>query len=210
MLKVVSPAANLSLTPIGALRVAAGLAASDASRDAELEALGLRISAEIVSACRVAVGSGGEPTLRRETLEETFQHPRTSALVLSRRHQVEVNSILINEQVLDAAQYWTDEESGIVRRVNECTWFAGKIVVTYDAGFADVPADLAGAVTDYARLRLSAAARDPLVRGESVEVPDVMTTRTDYWVGEVPGAKAGGLPAQISSQLRRYKNLAFV
>lgn len=210
MLKVVSPADDLSLLDIEGLRIAAGLAADDVARDDELTPLGLRLSAEIVSACRVAVANGGEPTLRREGLEETFRYPRTASLMLSRRHQVEVAEIVVNGQVLDAELYWTDEESGILRLVSGGSWFSSLVVVTYEAGFDEVPADLKGAVADLARVRLSEASRDPLVRGQSSEVPGVLTERTDFWVGSVPGGKATGLPSQVMSQLRRYKNVAFV
>jgi len=209
MLKVVTPAADLALVDIERLRLAAGLAANDASRDAELGPLGLRLSADIVQACRVATGNGAEPTLRQETLEETFRYPRTSALMLSRRHKVEIVSITINGQLLDAELYWVDEESGIVRLVSGF-WWGGLIVVTYKAGFEEVPDDLAGTVADFARIRLSEGSRDPLVRGQSTEVPGVLTERTDYWVGSVPGQKVGGIPGSILAQLRRYKNLAMV
>ena len=210
MLKVVSPAESLALVDIVRLRLAAGLATTDDSRDEELELLGLRLSAEIVQACRVATANGGEPTLRRETLEETFRYPRTTALLLSRRHRVEIATIMVNGQVLNEQLYWVDEESGIVRLVSGAFWYGGVIVVTYDAGFEDVPDDLAGAVADFAKFRLSEAARDPLVRGQSTEVPGVLTERTDYWVGTVPGQKTGSLPSPVSTQLRRYKNLAMV
>lgn len=214
MLKVLSPADDLSLISIEALRVAAGLASDDDSRDAELELLGLRLSAEIGTACRIATGNGGEPTLRQEQLEETFRFPRTGALLLSRRHKVEVESVSIDGQTLNVDNYWVDEESGILRRVSASGstigWCGRLVSVFYRAGFADVPADLAGAVADLARIRLSEASRDPMVRGESTEVPDVLTRRTDYWVGTVPGGNAGGLPASVSSQLRRYKNVAMV
>lgn len=210
MLKVVSPADSLLLVDIARLRLAAGLAISDAARDAELQLLGLRLSAEIVQACRVATANGGEPTLRRETLEETFRVPRTSALLLSRRHQVEIASITVGGALVPGHLYWVDEESGVVRRVCGSGWYTGVITVTYAAGFDTVPDDLAGAVADLAKYRLSEASRDPLVRGESSEVPGVMTERTDYWVGSVPGQKSGSLPASVSSQLRRYKNLAMV
>lgn len=207
MLKVVSPATNLALLSIERLRAVAGLAADDASQDGSLERLGARASAEICQACRLAVGAGAEPTLRRETFEQTFWRVNTSALILARRHQVDVASVSVNDQIFADDRYWVDPESGIVRLVSGCWWAASRIVVTYDAGFDDVPEDLAGAAEDLVRISLSEVSRDPLVRGSSVEVPGVLSERTDYWVGGMPSKDRGPVPSSISRRLTRYLNV---
>ena len=208
-LVVTTPAGDPSLAPIGALRVAAGLPSGDASRDAELDELGKRISAEIVDACRIAVGEGGEPTLRKETLTETFSGCCDEVLILSRRHNVKITSVTENGAAVAIDARGLKSEAGLLERwVNgaRSRWTANEIVVVYDAGFETCPASLVGVVTDLARIRLSQAAVDPLVKSTRVEVADIDTVQTDRWVGSVPGSGETGLPAEIMARLSRFIN----
>lgn len=212
-LVVVEPAGDLSLAPIAALRVAAGLAPDDDSRDLQLTSLGLRIAAEIADACKIAVGEGGEPTLRRELLRQTFRNADVEVLVLDRRHDVELTAVSIDgEDVADLTTIDVDVEAGmLVRWVagHKARWHAREIIIEYRAGFDEVPAVLAGAVADVARVRLSEAAHDPLDKAVTIEIPDVETVRRDRWLGALPGASStanGGLPADIVARLGRFMN----
>lgn len=209
---VISPAPDLSLLSDAQLRAAAGLEVGDTSRDVELRALGAALSSDIAIACNVADDGVNPPTLRRETVTETFWVcDRPPELFLSRRFIssittiVEAGSTLINsDRVLDAA-------AGMLNRVSggrPWAWYNGEVSVTYVAGFDTVPADLAQAAIDLAKIKLSYGSRDPLVKSESLEVPDIETRRLDYWVGALPGAAASAVPPEVLSRLARYRNVS--
>jgi hypothetical protein len=210
MLTITTPASSLQLLTAAQLRTAAGLAPGDASQDTALADTGLRIAADITSACKVAIGAGAEPTLLRETLTETFRGVRSEQLVLARRFGVTITSVTVDDTALAGTEYEVEPESGLLYRLSgncRVCWAFTKAVVVYAAGFSTVPADLSGAAGDLMRIRVSEAAQNPLVKGESVEVPDVMTRRTDYWVGSVPGSDSGSpVPTEIASRLSRYMN----
>lgn len=213
-LQITTPASDLLLAPITALRAAAGLKPSDGSRDEELKALGDRVSAEIVEACRIAVGEGEdgaavEPTLRREKVTETFSGSDQEALILSRRHNVKIASVTENGVAVSLDPRSLSSENGLLYRWiggNQSYWAAREIVVVYDAGFETVPFSLAGVAVDLVRFRLSQASVDPLVKSTRVEIADIETIQTDRWVGSTPGAAESGLPPEILARLSRFIN----
>lgn len=210
-LAVTTPASDQKLLTIEQLRVASGLTASDTSKDSVLEELGKRVAADITDACHIAIGAGAEPTLRQETLTETLRWVQADEIVLSRRHNVEVTSIVEDGTPLSTNDFDVDPESGVLSRLRgdrPCRWRANKVVVVYKAGFETVPPGLAGAAMDLARLRLSSEAADPLEKARTVEIPDVETVRVDRWVGAVPGSFVGPVPTEIAAKLARYMNVA--
>lgn len=212
-LQIITPADDLLLAPIEAIRTAAGLAAGDTSRDAELTEFGKRVSAEIVEACRIAVGDGeeepAEPTLRRETVKETFCGAGREVLVLSRRHHVKILGVTEDGRPVTLDTRALRSEPGLLYRWidgHQSFWTAREIVVEYEAGFETVPFSLAGVVVDLVRLRLSQASIDPLLKSTRVEIVDVETVQTDRWVGATPGADSAGLPPEILGRLSRFFN----
>lgn len=212
ILTVTLPASDLQLLSIQEMRAAAS--ATDDSRDAELEALGLSIAASIMSECNIAVGIGGEPTLLQETLSETFYSPRGCDLILSRRHNIVVSSLTEDDAPLAAGDdYLVEPESGLLSRWSggvQSAWSARTVVVAYQAGFATAPADLKQAATDFFRMTWQERMRDPSVKGHEVDVPGVMRERTDYWVGSIPGQSSeGAVPDIVAGQLKRFRNIAF-
>lgn len=207
---VTSPASDLSLLTVEQLRDAAGLATGDTSRDEELKALGNGISTDIAVACNVADDGINPPTLLKETVRETlWVCDRPEELILSRRFVSSIVSVSEAGSVLAADGYFIDRGAGLLNRASAgrpWTWATGQLIISYDAGFAAVPADLIAAATDLARIRLSSSSRDPLVKSESIEVPDVQSRKLDFWVGALPGA-AGPVPAEILTRLSRYKTV---
>ncbi|WP_439618313.1 hypothetical protein [Shinella sp.] len=212
--QIVAPATDRLLAPIAALRTAAGLAGNDGSRDAELTVIGQRASAEIVGACRIAVGEAEngeevEPTLRRELVRETFSASCNEVLILSRRHAVKIASVTQDGIAVTLDPRSVRSESGLLYRWTDgrqWLWTGQEIVVEYEAGFEMVPFSLVGVVTDLVRLRLSQAEVDPLVKATRIEIPDIETIQTDRWVGATPGADATGLPADFMPRLARFYN----
>ncbi|ARM12128.1 MULTISPECIES: hypothetical protein [Rhizobium] len=210
-LAVTTPASDLTLLRVEERREAAGLAADDASKDTLLLALDQRIAAAIMSECNIAIGSGGEPTLKRETLTETFYSAYLDRLLLARRHNVEITSLTDGDTVLTTADYLVDAEAGILTRMRtECpsAWRSSKVVVVYDAGFTTIPADLKFAAIDFFRSEWLARSRDPLIKRVQTDVFEVESTTTDYWVGSVPGqSREGAVPDIVSGQLKRFRNV---
>ncbi|MBB3705854.1 hypothetical protein FHS67_002173 [Aminobacter aminovorans] len=201
----------MQLLTIAQLREAAGVTGT--SDDAKLTSLGLRIAADITTECNIAVGAGGPPTLRRETLTETFRSVSIGELPLSRRHAVDITSIVGDGATLDAGDYVVDPESGLVTRLcddNPVRWCARKLVVVYEAGFDTIPGDLQHAALDFVRLSWLEKNRDPLVKSERVRTDDIEEIERQYWIGSVPGqSNEGAVPDVVAGQLARFRNSAF-
>lgn len=208
-LVVTSSASDLQLLTISEMRAAAGV--TGMTQDPDLQAHGLKVAAAISAECAVAVGSGGEPTLKRETLTETFRGVEIEALPLSRRHDVVIESVTVDDIEMNHDEFEVDPESALLYRLrNDCVvkWCARKIEVVYDAGFSTVPSDLKMAATDFFRLSWLELSRDASVKREEVDVPGVGKRATDYWVGSIPGqVSEGPVPDVVAGQLRRFRNI---
>lgn len=209
-LVISTPAPSSTLLSVQQRRDAIG--ATDGSLDPKLAALDAAVAQAIADECSVAVGKGGQPTLKQETLTETVRGACGEVLVLSRRHQIEITSIVADGATLAAEDYSVDPESGIVARLSAglpIYWSAQKIVVVYQAGFADgsIPADLQQAASDFIRLQYALTSRDPALKSETVDIPGVMRTERSYWVGSVPGQSSDAVPDIVAGQLRRYRNI---
>lgn len=208
-LVVTTPAPDLQLLSISEMRSAAGVVGM--TQDQDLQAHGLKVAAAISAECAVAVGSGAEPTLKRETLTEVFRRVEMDVLPLSRRHDVVIASVTVDDVELNHDEFEVDPESGLLYRLcndRAARWCARKIEVVYDAGFTTVPSDLKMAATDFFRLSWLEMSRDASVKREEVDIPGVAHTVTDYWVGSIPGqASEGAVPDVVAGQLRRFRNV---
>jgi hypothetical protein len=189
-LVVSTKAGDLSLLSTEDRRTAVGLDVIDASSDAALAALDLRLASAIAAECNVAIGKGADPTLRKESLTEIFYHVRACKLMLSRRHNVAVTSLVADGETLAAdTDFIVDPESAILTKLSSdvpVQWCATKIVVMYDAGFETVPDDLKQAAMDFMRLAWAEKDRDPSLKSEVIDIPDVRRVERGYWVGSVP------------------------
>lgn len=213
-LAISEDAGDLALLSIEELRAAAGV--TGGGQDTTLAALGLRIASSIMAECNIAVGSsteGVEPTLKQETLQETFYQVDVEALMLARRHNILITSLVEDGTTLVADDdFMVDPESGLVTRLSsDCPrrWCARKIVATYKAGFETIPGDLKQAATDFFRLAYLEAGRDPALKGEVIDIPGVERTEKTWWVGSVPGQSSeGAVPDVVAGQLKRFRNFA--
>lgn len=210
VLVVTTPASDLSLLTQAERREAIGV--TDSSQDVKLAALDLRLAAAIMTECDIAIGAGAEPTLRRETLTETFRHVDVAELVLSRRHEIEITSLVEDgvAQTVDVS-FIVHPESGIATRLCDDRprrWCAAKVVVVYKAGFVTVPGDLKMAAMDFMRLAWAEKKRDPSLKSEVIDIPDVRRVERGYWVGSVPGqSNEGAVPDIVAGQLTRFRNM---
>lgn len=210
MLTITTPAGDPNLLVLADVKAALGIDSGDTSQDVALSALIGRASADIFSACRIKRGVGQKPTLRQESLTETIIFPGGLMLPLARRHDVELTTITVNGSAQDVSACLVNSDAGLVEmgfgvRVN--LWPAGKYVMVYKAGFATVPADLAGIALDLLKLYRSAQSRDPLMKSERVDIDGVEEIERQYWVGAV-GSSSGSspLPAEMISRLAPYRN----
>ncbi|MEH7904003.1 hypothetical protein V7794_22670 [Rhizobium laguerreae] len=207
---VTVPTASPSLLTIDQLREAAGLDAGDTSQDTKLTQLGLQISAELAIACNVASDGIHVPSLKAETVVETIWNEVCDGeILLSRRF---ISSVTVTELAssVNSSDFYINRAAGILLRVNygrPWRWQTGTIEVTYVAGLTDVPPDLVAIAADLARLRLSSSSRDPLVKSESIEVPDVQTRKLDFWVGAIPGTELSAVPPDLLARLALYRNV---
>lgn len=207
MLTVITPASDYNLLTAAELRMAAGLAADDASMDATLTPLGLRVSAAIAAECGVVVSGAAVPTLRQEVLQETFRRTCSRyGLTLSRRPVVSVQSVVEAGATLVSGDY-ENIDGRLVRVAGEAeiAWQAGKIVVSYTAGWTTVPDDLKMAAASLTKAWFYQEGRDPLLR--SRDVPDVY--RETYATPDQSNL-IGAVPRDIAAMLSRFRAPRFV
>lgn len=198
-------ATSLQLLTDQEMRVAAGLASNDGSKDATLQALGLKVADRIARYCGVTADAMQTPTLLEETCVETLRDPPQDTEILLSRRFVTVTSIVQDGVTLDAADYVVNRSSGgIMRLVGDAPslWSSNKIVVTYKAGFVTAPPALKGAADQLFRVSLSSDDRDPLLK--SVEIPDV--GRREFWVS---GAESHDIPRNVQDMLGPFMNVVF-
>jgi hypothetical protein len=190
MLTIVSPNIDRGLLTLPELRSAAGV--TDEARDAELEALGGYISALITNACAVTRSGAIPPTLRLESVIETFNdHPdwyhraawpharAVDSLRPSRLPIVSIEQIVEGAVTLDPSEYEIDG-ARIFRLTGgrRSHWRHERTTVTYTAGWADVPLDLKYAAIKFVQVALVQGGRDPLLKRKVT----VGVSEYEWWV----------------------------
>ena len=202
MLAIVTPAGDPNLLTVGEMRVAAGLAADDNSQDPALAELNREVSVLLASACRVPRAGAAPLTLRLETVAQTFALDcRDSGLWLSRRPVTEIVSITSAGVALPIDAYQLDgialSRWSSVRRTD---WPIGRYLVTYKAGWADVPVELKLAAKKMVASLRTEATRDPALK--RVEIPGVLTE--EFWVGPKDDPL---IPADVAALITPFVNL---
>lgn len=181
-----------------------------------LAAIGATASSEMIAyvsdmislECRIVADGVNPPTLREETIVETIRVAKSkSELILSRRFISDVASVTVDGSALAETEYELDPGSGILTRIDATgaviCWERSKVIVTYDAGFAVVPDPLKLAAIRVIQEQLSASARDPLLRGETVEG----IGRFDYWVNGGGASASGAISGSVSAMLDPYRSI---
>lgn len=219
MLTITSVNTDRSLLTIAELRSAANV--SDSSKDIPLRALGNQTAAAITKACRVAVAGATPPTLRLESVSETFRRghhrhyggaygsnanygnysqPETHFLILARRPVVSITSVTEDDTLLDpATDYEVETASGLLYRLvgsYRRPWWSATVVVGSDAGYAIVPDDLKFAAIKFVKLVLTQGDRDLLQKRETI--PGVI--EREWWVEPT---REVGVPPEIMDLLEQ-------
>jgi hypothetical protein len=183
MLTIASPNTDRTLLTTAELRSAAGV--TDSSRDVELTALGDYIAAVITNACQVVRVGATPPTLRLESVVETFHrrghnhHSNDEPLVPSRRPVASITSVVEGTATLDASSYEID--GTLLYRLSGTRrgcWRHGPVVVSYDAGWATVPNDLRYAAIRFVQGALVQGDRDPMLKRKVT----VGVSEYEWWV----------------------------
>jgi len=197
-LTISSPNTDRSLLTAAERRAAAGLAASDTSKDAVLVPLANYVDAMITKACNVAAAGAIPPTLRLESVVETFDFKSAqNGLFLARQPVTEVTAVTEAGSELSSGD-WELEGRGLYRSTGSerMTWSVGQVSVSYSAGYSTVPYDLKYAAIKFMQAELNTAGRDPLLR--RVSIPDVIDK--EFWVDPT---KSEIVPAEVLSILER-------
>ena len=126
-------------------------------------------------------------------------------LMLDRTPVVAVASVVLNGTPLapDAVEI-DDADAGFLLRLDgsSCSigWPAGRVVVTYTAGYSSTPPDVERCCIDLVKLAYFARDRDPALRSyENVDVESVSYFDPDKT------AMRGGLPADIADRLSAHR-----
>lgn len=216
MLTIASPNTDRSLLTLAELRAAIGV--SDSSKDAMLIPLGEYVSAMITAACKVAKSGVIPPTLRLETVTETFLYTGLrKSLVLARRPVVELTSVTQTGSLLGDTDYTLDAAAGIIYRstisgcgywdgpFGPCGWWpAGNTVVEYSAGYSTVPADLKYAAIKFVQAENTTGSRDPNLK--SLRIDGV--SERQWWVPD-KSSNTSAVPGEVMDILIRggYTNM---
>jgi len=168
---------------------------------AKLDALNARVSALIVKACRVASAGATPPTLRLETVTDTFRLKSSQdVLMLSRRPVVTLSSVVeAGTTLTEGTGYECDRSSGLLYRLSQddrTCWSSGLIVVTYSAGWQTVPQDLRELARKLATMISSESGRDASLGG--MEIPGVVSETYRFGRPDDPL-----IPAEIMEGLQR-------
>ena len=176
-INVSAPASDLDLLTLEQLKDAVDVSGS--TYDAKLKLLGARVSAAITAACQVEGDGINPPTLLKETVTETFRRQSFWAngawpfadsekmrhsLYLKRFPVASVISVVADGTMLDPSSYELRAADGALVRLSndtETPWLNWKIVVSYSAGFASVPDDLALCAAQLAQILWWQSGRDP-------------------------------------------------
>lgn len=204
-LSMITAAPDRGLLGIVDLRAAAGVTGS--AQDASLIKTGLTVADIISRWCGVAGVGLAPPTLRAETIEQTFWPVQASeSLVLARRF-VGTATVIEDETELAAADFTVDGVSGVAMRLRNgrpCEWSCGVITVTYEAGFSEVPTDLAEVASEMVSRR-TGTSRDPMLKRRRVDIPGVEEVEEEFWVD---ANAAVDITPDMSDVLNAYRTIA--
>ncbi len=220
LLRVVKRAPDLSLLSLREMRTVI----SEAD-DPTLTRLEAEVRTRITRACKVAWDGVTPPTLRQEQVVETFRlgsggwggvgwwgpargfvHSDDSRvfpeLIVQRRPIVTVDSIVEDELPLAAdTDYEFDAGAGLIRRLwNDlpAAWRTTKVVVTYTAGWQEVPQDLKTVALRLLRQYRFREVRDLDVRQFSI--PGVIERQYAHTVADPD------IPAELIDMLTPFIN----
>lgn len=201
MFTVTTPASDKTLLTAAELRDAVGV--TDNSKDSQLAAIGASVALSIARYCNVSASGVTEPTLRSETITETWRLGGcVDFLIPARRFVSSITSVTVNGAVIAADGYEIDPATSIIYRLADdvrTQWEAGKIVIVYVAGFSTVPSDLKTAAAKFVSEIYSTGTRDPNLKRLKIEG----VSEREYWV---PPTTDPLISQEVADLLFAYRN----
>jgi uncharacterized phiE125 gp8 family phage protein len=214
VVEIVTPATSELLTTLSRVKSELKI-----TTDANDEILKAKI-AEASSDIQAAVGK----RLPREEIKETFWHdddmgwprpihhgvPAQTTLFLRRTPASGIDSVTIDDTLLDPSEYRLDPDAGLLDRLSSgypCSWcFSKSVVVLYTAGYI-LPGNpgrtldygIEGAVVALVSDYWASRGRDPTLRAETI--PGVI--QREFWVGAV--GDPGLLPPRILASIAQFR-----
>jgi hypothetical protein len=214
---VIEPAETAALTTLERVKLELGIDNTDGD-----EILIVKIaeaSSDIAVRCA--------PTLRRETVTQTFYPDRWSECVSALRLRnypvaaiidrtveeiiemvptdVLIPGVIVDGVGLDAAEYRFVPENGLLYRANFPWAFCQSVAVTYRGGYLlpgqanrNLPASIEAACVELVSGYWHSRGRDPLVKSET----NFGVAEFQYWVGAV--GEAGDLPPGVMQKISPY------
>jgi hypothetical protein len=208
ILSISTPATDRTLLSIEELREAADV--TDKSQDAELIRMGRRVADRIARACRIRAGGAVIPTLRQETIVETFRqkgrrdfsfgHHWPHRIRLARRPIVSVLALTSDGVVVDMTNLEIDGAAGMAEWITGRGSFTGnRVAIQYVAGWQVVPEDLKQAAVELLQQYLDNSEQPSGL--QLINIPNVVERR--FWVGQPSDPD---LPTSIMDKLWPYRN----
>lgn len=196
MLSVITAADSYDLVALTTVKSELGIAGPD--EDDKLRRHIAQASDAIAKACN--------RMFPLETIVETFRRSASyvTPLALARYPVMEIVSVVENDDAaLNVSAYELDARSGLLTRLNddrETYWPRGRLVVTYRAGFAEIPDAIErAAVLLVGRFR-STGGGDLFLRSVSIDGIE-SRTHQDYPDG-------GVLPSEVESLISAFRKPA--
>jgi hypothetical protein len=202
ILTVTTPASSYDLTALATVKTELGIA--DNTENDKLRTWITQASIIAASYCR--------RVFARETLTETFRPARNCSshgefLILQRRPIASITSVTVDDVAVDAAEYETDANPGLLYRLDSsgyrsCWYSAKSIIVVYIAGYIlldTLPQDIERAVIMMVKDMRSDSGREQDLIQE--DIPGVISRR--WWSA---GEATRQLPLEISGLLDPYRN----
>jgi hypothetical protein len=201
ILTVTTAASSYDLTALATVKTELGI--TDNTENDKLRTWITQASIIAASYCR--------RVFARETLTETFRPARNCSshvefLILQRRPIASITSVTVDDVAVDAAEYETDANPGLLYRLDSSgyrsCWSASKsIIVVYLAGYIlldTLPQDIERAVIMMVKDMRADATRDPNLRSKRIEG----VSEYQWWI---PGEATTQMPIEISGLLDPYR-----
>lgn len=187
---VITPAVSRSLISLENLRIDLGTAAS--ADDEFLERAIARASTVAETYCGRVFAA--------ETVEDRFCCGPYGALWLSRSPVIEIVSITNDGEAVDASSYHLDRAIGRIVPLS-FSW-GSEVLVRYEAGYAEIPLDIQGAVGEIVKALQFNRTRDPLLRSENILSGLYAYTLFDA------NASPAGTAQQVAAILDSYRTVS--
>jgi hypothetical protein len=195
---VLTPEQPPALVPLADIKAFLGIAPADVSRDTQLTGFGLAAAAALENYCNTVLAP-------RAVVETVIPENDWQTVPLSYGRARALASVTVAGIVQTLGDYRLAGQSGILaRRDGVAAAPAGlEVVISYQAGFAALPTDLAQAVLAYVRDIDNAKDKDAGILRENVpDVGDIMYAKGDTYMSAGPtGAK---LPTDVAALVAPY------